>query len=174
MDHLVASTRRRTMTHRPTMPESPSKTSYRFVDFARATAAPAAQLHAHREGCKLLKEFEDASRKQVPELEKRINTRNPECFRDLREGDAAAKDFIKKQFQLIKKYCTLDSAETLNELMQNLLEDQRDSLEYHLSKLAVVGANTYQKGVLFCPPWTSFQRDLYCQLPNTVFYTWIT
>ncbi|GJJ70867.1 kinetochore protein Spc7/SPC105 [Entomortierella parvispora] len=167
MDHLVASTRRRTITHRPTMPESPSKTSYRFVDFARATAAPAAQLHAHREGCKLLKEFEDASRKQVPELEKRINTRNPECFRDLREGDAAAKDFIKKQFQLIKKYCTLDSAETLNELMQNLLEDQRDSLEYHLSKLAVdreTIKNTWTKIAADKPKVTSRYHDLKRQL----------
>lgn len=135
MDHLVASTRRRTITHRRGLPDSPSKTVYKFVDFAKATAAPAAQLHAHREGCKLLKEFEDASRKQVPELEKRINMRNPDCFHDLREGDAAQKDFIKKQFQLIKKFCTLDSAETLNELLRNLLEDQKETLEYHLSKL---------------------------------------
>ncbi|KAG0043446.1 hypothetical protein BGZ83_011403, partial [Gryganskiella cystojenkinii] len=167
MDHLVASTRRRTITHRSNIPDSPSKTVYKFVDFARATAAPAAQLHAHREGCKLLKEFEDASRKQVPELEKRINMRNPDCFHDLREGDAAQKDFIKKQFQLIKKFCTLDSAETLNELLRNLLEDQKESLEYHLAKLQADRAtikHTWTKIAHDKPKITSRYHELKRQL----------
>ncbi|KAG0028507.1 hypothetical protein BGZ82_008411 [Podila clonocystis] len=128
---LSASTRRRTLPHRPKSDHA----TYNIADIVKQMTVSVAELESYKSGCGILMPYVDESRKTTLELETRVNNENPDFIRDFREGDADLKDFIKDRFKLLKSHCRLDAIDMFSVWRSDLYNFQRESLEHHIAKL---------------------------------------
>ncbi|ORZ13028.1 Spc7 kinetochore protein-domain-containing protein [Lobosporangium transversale] len=134
LDHLTASTRRRTIPPRVTESEG-SKEVYRSSDLVKAMAISMQDLYSYREACRLLKQSIDTSRAYAEEQERRMNKKNPEYFREFRESDSEIKELIKDQFRMVKVYSKLETSAAFNNWKSDLLKMEQETLKQHLDGL---------------------------------------
>ncbi|KAI1319222.1 hypothetical protein EDD11_004616 [Mortierella claussenii] len=134
LDHLNASTRRRTIPHRAAEAGALTET-YRSADLVKAMAISMQELHSYREACRLLKQSIDTSRAFADEQERKVSKRNPEYFREFRESNSDTKEFMKDRFRMIKVNSKLDTNAAFSSWKTDVLKVEQESLAQHLSEL---------------------------------------
>ncbi|KAF9348452.1 hypothetical protein BGX26_000154 [Mortierella sp. AD094] len=134
LDHLNASTRRRTIPHR-TNEADPSTETYRSADLVKAMAVSMQELHSYREACRLLKQSIDTSRAFADEQEKKVGKKNPEYFREFRESNSDTKDFMKDRLKMIKVHSKLETNAAFSSWKTDVLKVEQETLEQHLVEL---------------------------------------
>ncbi|KAI7819149.1 Spc7 kinetochore protein-domain-containing protein [Gamsiella multidivaricata] len=133
LDHLNASTRRRTIPHRGD--DADSSTTYRSADLVKAMALSVQELHSYREACRLLKQSIDTSRAFADDQEKKVSKKNPDYFREFRESNSDTKEFIKDRFKMIKVHSKLETNAAFSIWKTDVLRVQQETLEQHLVEL---------------------------------------
>ncbi|KAI8603676.1 Spc7 kinetochore protein-domain-containing protein [Dissophora ornata] len=133
LDHLNASTRRRTIPHRAG--GDGSTATYRSADLVKAMAVSVPEFHSYREACRLLKQSIDASRAFADEQEKKVSKKNPEYFREFRESSTDTKDFMKDRFKMIKVHSKLETNAAFSIWKTDVLKAQQETQEQHLVEL---------------------------------------
>ncbi|KAF9983636.1 hypothetical protein BGZ65_001588 [Modicella reniformis] len=134
LDHLNASTRRRTIPHRAKTNDD-SAAVYRIEDLVKAMAVSTPELSSYHEACQLLKLSMDQSRVFIDSEEKRVSKKNPDYFREFRESDVDTKEFMKDRFKMIKLHSKLEANAKFNGWKADVLKMQQTSLEQHLHEL---------------------------------------
>ncbi|KAF9199089.1 hypothetical protein BGZ49_010848 [Haplosporangium sp. Z 27] len=133
LDHLNASTRRRTIPPR-TNADATTET-YRSADLVKAMAISMQELHSYREACRLLKQSIDTSRAFADEQERKISKKNPEYFREFRESNSDTKEFMKDRFKMIKVHSKLETNAAFSSWKADVLKVEQETLEQHLVEL---------------------------------------
>ncbi|KAF9996249.1 hypothetical protein BGZ79_010003 [Entomortierella chlamydospora] len=134
LDHLNASTRRRTIPHRANEADA-STATYRSADLVKAMAVSMQELHSYREACRLLKQSIDTSRAFADEQEKKVSKKNPEYFNEFRESNSDTKDFMKDRFKMIKVHSKLETNAAFSSWKTDVLKVEQETLERHLVEL---------------------------------------
>ncbi|KAF9366073.1 hypothetical protein BGX34_006459 [Mortierella sp. NVP85] len=134
LDHLNASTRRRTLPHQTSASDG-SEATYRIEDLIKAMAVSAPVLNSYNEACQLMNQSMSQSRAFIDGVEKRINQSNPDYFREFRESNVDTKEFMKDRFKMIKVHSKLEANARFSEWKTEVLNIQRHSLEQHLVEL---------------------------------------
>ncbi|KAF9112148.1 hypothetical protein BGX27_003919 [Mortierella sp. AM989] len=166
LDHLNASTRRRTIPHRANE-TSASTATYRSADLVKAMAISMQELHSYREACKLLKQSIDTSRAFADEQEKKVSKKNPEYFREFRESNSDTKDFMKDRFKMIKVHSKLETNAAFSSWKADVLKVEQETLEQHLvelkkdiNNLSSIGSRLAKERVKVIPRRDELKRQL--------------
>ncbi|KAG0330583.1 hypothetical protein BGZ99_000054 [Dissophora globulifera] len=134
LDHLNASTRRRTIPHRANEADG-TAVAYRSSDLVKAMALSVPELHSYREACRLLKQSIDTSRAFAEDQEKKLGKKNPEYFREFRESSTDTKEFMKERFKMIKVHSKLETNAAFSIWRMDVLKVQQEALEQHREEL---------------------------------------
>ncbi|KAF9432636.1 hypothetical protein BGZ76_010526 [Entomortierella beljakovae] len=145
LDHLNASTRRRTIPHRAGDAGTSTET-YRSADLVKAAAISMQELHVYRDACRLLKQSIDTSRAFADDQERKVAKGNPEYFREFRESNADTRDFMKDRFKMIKVHSKLETNAAFSHWKADLLKSEQEILEQHLEQLNKDTANLESMG----------------------------
>ncbi|CAO3573195.1 unnamed protein product [Mortierella alpina] len=132
LDHLNASTRRRTI---PSTESDSSSESCRREDFVKAKAIYMQEMDSYRDACGLLKESTESSRAFSADQERKVLKKNPQYFVEYRVSDLESKEFMKERLKLIKVHSKLVTNADFTSWKSEVLERQQESLEHHLGKL---------------------------------------
>ncbi|KAF9964325.1 hypothetical protein BGZ70_006606 [Mortierella alpina] len=132
LDHLNASTRRRTI---PSTELDSSSESCRREDFVKAKAIYMQEMDSYRDACGLLKESTESSRAFSADQERKVLKKNPQYFVEYRVSDLESKEFMKERLKLIKVHSKLVTNADFTSWKSEVLERQQESLEHHLGKL---------------------------------------
>ncbi|KAF9926511.1 hypothetical protein BGZ67_008079 [Mortierella alpina] len=132
LDHLNASTRRRTI---PSAASDSSSESCRREDFVKAKAIYMQEMDSYRDACGLLKESTESSRAFSADQERKVLKKNPQYFVEYRVSDLESKEFMKERLKLIKVHSKLVTNADFTSWKSEVLERQQESLEHHLGKL---------------------------------------
>ncbi|KAG0215771.1 hypothetical protein BGX28_008081 [Mortierella sp. GBA30] len=132
LDHLNASTRRRTV---PNNESDSSTEACRREDFVKAKAIYMQELESYRDACGLLKDSTESSRAFSADQERKVLKKNPQYFIEYRDSDLESKEFMKERLKLIKVHSKLVTNADFTSWKSEVLERQQESLEHHLGKL---------------------------------------
>lgn len=77
----------------------------------------------------------DQSRVFIDGEEKRASRTNPDYFREFRESNVDAKEFMKDRFRMIKVHSKLEANAKFSGWKADFLKVQQTSLEQHLVEL---------------------------------------
>ncbi|KAF9950221.1 hypothetical protein BGZ72_008090 [Mortierella alpina] len=132
LDHLNASTRRRTI---PSTESDSSSETCRREDFVKAKAIYMQEMDSYRDACGLLKESTESSRAFSADQERKVLKKNPQYFVEYRVSDLESKEFMKERLKLIKVHSKLVTNADFTSWKSEVLERQQESLEHHLGKL---------------------------------------